>query len=641
MNSPLQQVNALSLQDVLVDCRIGSSHPIKFLIDSGSDANVVGGADWSVLEKQFERGEIELTPAKCTNDRNLQAYASNKPMRVDRSFKATIEVCGPNKAAIEAEFLVVEEGRRSLLGRETASDLNLLKVGCAINSCENPDQFPKMPGVKISFSVDRSVPPVRNAYYNIPAAYRDKARQRLAEMERQGIIEKVTSAPQWISGMSAVPKGQDDFRLVVNMRAPNKAVLREYFRLPLMDEMRVKLHGAEYFTKLDLQSAYYHLELCEDSRDLTTFLSESGMFRFCRLMFGVNAAPEIFQREMVRIFKDVKNIIIYIDDLLIFAKTIDELRKTTAEVLKILRANNLTLNTAKCKFDQTQVTFLGHELSAKGFNIEQSKISSIQKFRQPSTASELRSFLGLASFVSPYIKNFAGMSGPLWAVVNDNKWHWGEEQQTAFEAVKENIIQSTLSLGYFSDCDKTILYTDASPYALGAVLVQENDNSTPRIISFASKALSPTERKYAQNQREALGAIWAVEHFSYFLLGRHFVLRTDAQGMSFILDRPREESKRALTRADGWALRLSPYRYQVQFVKGRDNIADPSSRLYQGEDDEFDERANSWEVCQLELNRVEFLTEDEIKECTAKDDTLQKVLSTEAKFNLVRYHSKL
>lgn len=609
-----------------MDCRIGSSVPIKLLIDSGSDVNVLGGADWEVLEKQWRRGEVDLTPTERATDRGLRAYASNKSMTVCCSFRATVESVGFNRNGVVAEFLVVKAGKRSLLGRETASDMNLLRIGDAINSCEDLGKFPRMPGVRIRFSIDRSIPSVRNAYYNIPAAYRDKARQRLEEMEQQGIIEKVTSAPQWISGMSAVPKGKDDFRLVVNMRAPNKAILREYFRLPLLDEMRIQLHGARYFTKLDLRNAYYHLELCEASRDLTTFLSESGMYRFCRLMFGVNAAPEIFQREMARILKGVKNVIIYIDDILIFAKTLEELRKTTAIVLQILRENNLTLNTAKCQYDRTHITFLGHELSEKGFNIDKTKISAVQKFRQPKTASELRSFLGLASFVSQYIKNFADISCPLWEVANGNNWHWDKEQQTAFEAVKESIIRSTLSLGYFSERDRTILYTDASPHALGAVLVQENEQGTARIISFASKSLSATERKYAQNQREALGTIWAVEHFSYFLLGRHFVLRTDAQGMTFILNRPREESKRALTRADGWALRLSPYRYEAQYVRGRDNIADPSSRLYEGEDEEFNENTDSWEVCHLELNRVEFLTDDEIRKCTEKDDILQKVI---------------
>ncbi|XP_058827895.1 uncharacterized protein K02A2.6-like [Topomyia yanbarensis] len=180
--------------------------------------------------------------------------------------------------------------------------------------------------------------------------------------------------------------------------------------------------------------------------------------------------------------------------------------------------------------------------------------------------------------------------------------------------------------GFFSEQDKTILYTDASPVTLGAVLVQEGSNLAPRIISFVSKSLTSTEKKYAQNQREALGAVWAVEHFSYFLLGRHFTLRTDAQGVAFILNRSKEDSRRALTRADGWALRLSPYRYDIEYVRGVENIADPPSRLYNGKDAAFYEENSPWELATLEANSVEFLTEEEIKNATDQDETLQKVI---------------
>lgn len=611
---------------MLVDCSVGSSTPIKFLIDSGADVNVIGGTDWRILESQFKSGTAALDLNTILPRNDIRAYATTKPMEVKYSFKATLEVIGFSKPIVTAEFLVVEEGTRSLLGRTTASDMELLKAGAMINTCEKSTVFPKMPGVKVRFSIDHSIPPVRNAYYNIPAAYRDEARQRLEQMEAKGIIERVTTAPTWISGMSAVPKGKMDFRLVVNMKAPNKAIKREYFRLPLIDEMKTKLHGAKFFTKLDLSDAFYHLELSEESRELTTFLSEHGMYRFTRLMFGVNCAPEVFQREMTRILKDVEHKIIYIDDVLLFAKTIDELRATVAEVLTILRSNNLTLNALKCEFDRTRLNFLGHELSENGFNIEASKVKDIQAFRQPSTSSELRSFLGLASFISPYIENFADISAPLWAVSTAQKWSWDKEQEVAFNLVKQSIIDSTISLGFFSDSDRTILYTDASPNALGAVLVQENEEGKPRVISFASKSLTATEKKYAQNQREALSAVWAVEHFSYFLLGRHFILKTDAQGMAFVLSRSREESKRALTRADGWALRLSPYNFEIEYIRGVDNIADPSSRLYCGDDDEFSEEISPWEVCVLEPQSAEILTEKEIRDCTMQDETLMQVI---------------
>lgn len=602
------------------------------MIDSGADVNIIGGDDWNRLKQEFKSGHANLEPIVLTASNDLRAYASSKSISVKCGFRANIEVVGCLKPSIESEFLVVTEGRRSLLGRSTASDLKLLKIGASVNSCgasKEVQTFPAMPGVIVKFSVDESIPPVRNAYYNVPAAYREDAKKRLQDMEKQGIIEHVTKAPNWISGMSAVAKGKDDFRLVVNMKAPNRAIKREYFRLPLLEEMKVKLHGAKFFSKLDLTNAFYHLKLHKESRDLTTFMSENGMFRFKRLMFGVNCAPEIFQREMSRILGGVKNIIVYIDDVLIFADNLEDLHKTVAQVMEILRANNLTINPSKCEFDKSRIKFIGHELDENGFNIDETKIKDIRKFRHPSTVSELRSFLGLASFVSPYIEGFADIASPLWAVTSANAWIWGHEQERAFQLLKEQIVNCTTSLGYFAENQNTILYTDASPNALGAVLVQQDGNQPPRIISFASKSLTPTERRYPQNQREALGAVWAVEHFAYYLLGRPFTLRTDAQGFTFILNRSREDSKRALNRADGWALRLSPYNFNVEYVRGRDNIADPSSRLYEGNDGPFEENDSPWEIASLEANQMEFLTEDEIKEATAADHQLQEVMSPE------------
>ncbi|XP_053686512.1 uncharacterized protein K02A2.6-like [Sabethes cyaneus] len=601
-----KQINALSLNDVLIDCSVGLSSPITFLIDSGADVNIIGGNDWRVLKHEFHAGHAKLQPVQPSASNGLHAYGSKNPITINAAFRAEIIVPGTSKPSVEALFYVASEGK-------LARGLKAKKA------------FPKVPGIKIKFSVDKSVTPVKNAYYNVPAAFREGARNRLREMETRGIIERVTKAPEWISGMSAVAKGKDDFRLVVNMRGPNKAINREYYRLPLLDEMKVKLHGACYFSKLDLSDAYYHLELCNESRDLTTFLTETGMFRFTRLMFGVNCAPEIFQREMVRILERVENVVVYID-ILVYAASLTQLRATVAQVLRILRANNLTINTKKCEFDKTHIKFLGHELDKDGFHIEEAKVRSIQCFREPVTISELRSFLGLASFVSPHVKNFADITSPLWAATTS--WSWGPEQKEAFHLVKERIIQSTISQGFFSETDKTILFTDASPVALGAVLVQEDKEKTRRIISFASKALTVIEKKYSQNQREALAAVWAVEHFSYFLMGRHFTLCTDAQGVSFILNRSREDSKRALTRADGWALRLSPYDYDVQYIRGRDNIADASSRLYDGNDYPFNEDISPWEIALLEANAVGFLTTAEITEATAKDEVLRSVIQS-------------
>lgn len=334
----------------MVNCIIASSYPMRFLIDSGADVNVIGGDDWNKLEEACRSGSILLEPIESSTNSGLRGYATVKPMQIECAFRSTVQVDGFEKPTVTADFLVVKDGRCSLLGRNTASEMKLLKVGVDVLHVqeEKPKEvFPKMPGVKIKFAIDKTIPPERNTYYNVPAAYRKAASSRLKEMETSEIIERVTAPPEWISGLSAVPKGKDDFRLVVNMRAPNKAIKRQYYRLPLIEDMKVKLYGAKFFSKLDLSNAYYHLELDAESRDLTTFLAEDGMYRFTRLMFGVNCAPEIFQQEMCRILEPINNKIIYIDDILLFDESLEKLRQTVAHVLQILRANNLTLNTKK------------------------------------------------------------------------------------------------------------------------------------------------------------------------------------------------------------------------------------------------------------------------------------------------------
>lgn len=266
----------------MINCSLGCSSPINFLIDSGADVNIVSGNDWIKLEQEFTSGKAILKMIGNSN-KGIHAYGSKTPMVVERIFEAEIMVSECNKPAIQATFYVIRQGRKSLLGRSTASDLKLLMVGAMVNNCEvsnDEGEFPKMPGVSVKFSVNKAIPPVKNAYFNVPAAFREGARRRLREMESRGIIEKVITAPNWISGVSAVPKGKNDFHLVVNMRAPNRAINREYFRLPLIEEMKVKLYGSKYFTKLDLSNAFYHLELSNESRDLTTFLTDDGMYRF-------------------------------------------------------------------------------------------------------------------------------------------------------------------------------------------------------------------------------------------------------------------------------------------------------------------------------------------------------------------------
>lgn len=165
-----------------------------------------------------------------------------------------------------------------------------------------------IPEIEITLDVDEFVLSIRHAYVSIPH-FKEAANEQLKSMEQSGIIEPAVGAPRWISGMIAVPKGKSYFKLIVSMREPNKAIQRQFHQMPRVDEMRTKLNGSKYFTKLDLHSAFHHVRISEKSRELTTFMAPNGMFRFKRLVFGVNCAPENFQRIMEKLLQGIDSVI--------------------------------------------------------------------------------------------------------------------------------------------------------------------------------------------------------------------------------------------------------------------------------------------------------------------------------------------
>lgn len=228
--------------------------------------------------------------------------------------------------------------------------------------------------------------------------------------------------------------------------------------------------------------------------------------------------------------------------------------------------------------------------------------------------------------------HFIELTAALWKVSTKGKFSWEAEQDWAFQRTKEAIINCTTTHGFFDVNDGTTLYTDASPHALGAVLVQTNKKGENRIISFASKALTETEKKYAQTQREALAIVWATEHFYYYLLGQRFTIKTDAQGVKFIFERGGEAPKRVMRRAEGWAMRLDAFDFKIEFVEGESNIADPSSRLYEGEAKEYVESEAPCEILEVrvtEMTPLEFgdlcMPPLEVEIHTRADETMQQV----------------
>lgn len=559
-----------SYQDEFLESKVGGV-PIKLLIDSGSKANIINGQDWDLLTKKGAVVWHIDVHAKNT----LKPYAVGQSLEVRHKFQTTVSAA--NQKEIITSFFVVDRGDVSILGKDAAKQLGVLKLGVGINRViENTSPFPKIKGVKVKLSIDTSVKPVQQPLRRVPVAIEAAVGNKIKEAVQRDIIEPVTGYSPWISPIVITYKSNGDIRICVDMRRANEAIRRENYPLPTFESIMTKLGNAKYFSRLDLEWAYHQIELDIESREITTFITHKGMFRYKRLMFGVTSAPEIFQRIFENLLAQCKNCLNYLDDIIIYGQTEEEHDTSRRKVMEVFRKYNVLLNKSKCTERTQELQFLGHRLSSNGIDADQDKVQTIQNFRAPATKEELRSFLGLVTYLGRFIPDLGTTTEPLRQLIKkDVKFSWNQEHQIAFDKLKKELTKPP-TLTYFDTSKRTRLIADASPVALGAVLIQFH-GTVPKVISYASKGLSDSERRYSQTEKESLALVWAVERFYFYLTGLEFELVTDHKPLEAIF----KPTSRPPARIERWVLRLQSFKFKVIYETGKSNIADSVSRLCQ------------------------------------------------------------
>ena len=364
------------------------------------------------------------------------------------------------------------------------------------------------------------------------------------------------------------------------------------------------------------------MELDPSSRYITTFATHIGLYRYKRLNFGITCAAEIFQNTMSQLIADITGAFNYSDDILIHAPTKEQHDIILDKVLKRLEENELTVSSDKCVFDQEEIEFYGMIFSAKGVRLSKSKINAIQNAKPPKNANEVRSFLGLANYVSRFIKDYATTAEPLWKLTKPaTKWNWGKEQEEAFEKTKKSL--TTVAMAYYNSDWETELITDASPVGLGAILTQYNSKNPDEktIVAYASRILSDTERRYSHIEKEALASVWGCERFHIYIYGRQFKLITDNKATELIYKNPRSKPPARIQR---WHIRLNQYDFRIIHRAGKTNIADFLSRqpIENPEKPYADEYVNY-----IEKNAVpKAISLERVIEETKNDKVLQKVI---------------
>ena len=419
--------------------------------------------------------------------------------------------------------------------------------------------------------IDPDVSPKQQPHRRIPFHVRSDVEKELKRLEELDIIEKVDGPTPWISPIVVVPKKSGEVRICIDMREANKAVKREKHLMPTIDDLVADLNGSTVFTTLDVSSGYHQLELAEESRHITTFSTHLGLRRYKRLLFGINAASEIFQNTIEELLTGLPGCKNISDDIILFGKDQATHDANLRQVVERLQSHNLRLSKEKCHFSKSEVMFYGHVFSADGLRPDHKKVEAIQNATAPRNPSEVKSLLGMAQYLSRYIPGYADITAPLRALTKEDvTWKWEQTEQEALDKLKKAFTGNQV-MSYFDPFQATEVIVDASPTGLGALLVQ-ND----KVICYASRVLSDVETRYSQTEKEMLGVVWAVEHFHIYLYGAQFTIVTDHQPLLGIF----RSHKATSVRIDRWKLRLMPYNYHLVYKPGKDekNPADFLSR---------------------------------------------------------------
>lgn len=319
------------------------------------------------------------------------------------------------------------------------------------------------------------------------------------------------------------------------MRKANSAIIRERHVIPKLEDILTELNGAKFFTKLDLTEGYHQIELHKDSRHITTFATHQGLYRYKRLIYGISCAFESFQKQIEMSISNCPKSKNISDDILIWGNDLVEHNNNLERVLQKLNADGLKINPRKCKFAVNTLAFNGHIITSSGISPDPAKVKSIKQLKPPTNISEVKSLLGMINFCNRFISDYSTLTEPIRRLTKkDIPFTWSNEQQTVLQALQEKLTHAP-TLAFYNPLADTKLYVDASPHGLGAILTQQQTDTSYHPIAYGSRALTPTESRYSQTEREALAVLWSCQHFHYYIYDSNITVITDHKPLESLL----------------------------------------------------------------------------------------------------------
>ena len=420
--------------------------------------------------------------------------------------------------------------------------------------------------------------PVFVKQYRYPPAHKEETERQVNKLLKDRIIEDSTSpynSPLWIVPKKNDSKGNKRWRMVIDYRSLNEKTVGDAHPLPNIAEILDRLGGAKYFSTFDLASGFHQIEMDPKDKHKTAFSTGNGHYHYIRMPFGLKNAPATFQRLMNLVLMGLQDseLLVYLDDVIIFAADLEEHAKKVKRLFERLKAAKLSLQPDKCEFLATEVEYLGHVIDENGVRPDPKKTEAVRNFPKPKNKTNIRQFLGLAGYYRRFIEGFSSRARALSDLLKKTvAFEWTEKHQQSFEDLKNALC--TAPVLQHPDFEKPfILTTDASYYAVGAVLSQGKVGED-RPIAYMSRMMKPAERNYGTTEKECLAIIYAILHYRPYLYGHEFTLICDHEPLKWI-----DSVKPPVQRLLRWRTRLREYEYKFIHKPGRLNVnADALSR---------------------------------------------------------------
>jgi hypothetical protein len=547
---------------------------IMFKIDSGAQVNIIPLHKFAALEI---KGSLKNTNIK------LSAY-NGTSLKVQGTIRLQ---CSYDGKKSYLDFYIVDSPSSPILGLDTCMSMNLIKF---VSGIEHKHFYTKdtvvskysdvftglgtLPG-ESDICIKPNAVPVIHPPRRVPVAIKDRLKRELNRMVKDGVITKVTEPSEWVNSMVTVEKPSGALRVCIDPKDLNDAIMRPHYPSRSIDDILPDLTGAKVFSKFDARTGYWTVKLNKKSSFLTVFNTPFGRYRYLRLPYGINCAQDIFVRKMDECLEGLQGIKVIVDDIVCFGSNRLEHDKNLDILMDRCRQIGLKLNADKTEVGQTEIPFFGHVLTENGLKIDPSKVRAIQEMPSPQSKSDLETILGMVNYLQRFAPNLAEMTSPLRQLLKkDSIFRWDPEHKTALNKIKGVITQNPGQiLSYFDPKVDVVLQVDASQNGLGCVLLQ---NDKP--VCFASKALTETERNYAQITKELYAVLFGMTKFHQMTYGRHIIVQSDHKPLVSIT---RKSLLAAPPRLQKMLLQLTKYDYEIVHIPGKQiPVADTLSRNF-------------------------------------------------------------